>query len=120
MVADDNVDAAESLAEMLRLDGHEVHVSYDGEQALAEFMRFEPDVALLDVGMPLLSGLDVARAIRSLPSGRGATLIAVTGWGQAHDQESALRAGFDHHATKPVSPAQIRRLIAGANAVQAG
>jgi PAS domain S-box-containing protein len=119
MVADDNVDAAESLAEMLRLDGHEVHVSYDGEQALAAFRQFEPDVALLDVGMPLMSGLDVARAIRSLPSGGGATLIAVTGWGQPHDQELALRAGFDHHATKPVSPAEIRTLIAAAGVEQA-
>ncbi len=119
MVADDNVDAADSLAEVLRLDGHEVHVSYDGEQALAEFRRFEPQVVLLDVGMPLLSGLDVARAIRSLPSGRDATLIAVTGWGQAPDQETAQRAGFDHHTTKPVSPTTIQRLIAGANAAQA-
>jgi signal transduction histidine kinase/ActR/RegA family two-component response regulator len=119
MVADDNVDAADSLAEVLRLDGHEVHVSYDGEQALADFRRFEPEVVLLDVGMPLLSGLDVARAIRSLPSGRDATLIAVTGWGQAHDQESALRAGFDHHTTKPVSPTTIQMLIAAANVAQA-
>jgi len=119
MVADDNVDAAESLAEMLRLDGHEVHVSYDGEQALAAFDRFQPEVALLDVGMPLLSGLEVARAIRLLPTGRCATLIAVTGWGQAHDQEMALHAGFDHHATKPVNPALIRTLIAAAGIVQA-
>lgn len=119
MVADDNVDAAESMAEMLRLDGHEVHVSYDGEQALAEFRRFLPEVALLDVGMPLLSGLEVARAIRSSDSGHGATLIAVTGWGQAHDQESALSAGFDHHATKPVNPSHIRMLIAEARVAQA-
>lgn len=113
MVADDNVDAAESLAEMLRLDGHDVHVSYDGEQALAAFRHFQPDVALLDVGMPRMSGLEVARAIRSLPFGRDATLIAVTGWGQVRDQALTRNAGFDHHATKPVHPARIRALIAG-------
>jgi CheY-like chemotaxis protein len=78
-----------------------------------------PEVALLDVGMPLLSGLEVARAVRSSDSGHGATLIAVTGWGQAHDQESALSAGFDHHATKSVNLAHIRMLIAEARAAQA-
>jgi CheY-like chemotaxis protein/two-component sensor histidine kinase len=111
LIADDNVDAADSLAELLRMEGHEVHVAYDGRQALAHFSRHQPDAALLDVGMPELTGLEVARAIRRLPAGRRVTMIAITGWGQARDRSDALEAGFDHHATKPVDPALVLRLI---------
>jgi PAS domain S-box-containing protein len=111
LIADDNVDAADSLAELLRLEGHEVHVAYDGEEALAHFQQFQPDAALLDVGMPKLSGLDVARGIRSLPGGKHTVMVAITGWGQTRDRLDALAAGFDHHATKPVDPAQILDLI---------
>jgi len=112
LVADDNRDTAQSLQELLRLSGHEVQLAYDGEEALAAFKRDEPDVALLDIGMPRLSGLDVARAIRSLPGGQRAIMIAITGRGQARDRRDALEAGFDHHATKPVDPAHIQELIA--------
>jgi signal transduction histidine kinase/CheY-like chemotaxis protein len=111
LIADDNVDAADSLAELLRLEGHEVHVAYDGAEALATFARVDPDAALLDVGMPHVSGLDVARAIRRRPAGRRATLIAVTGWGQERDRQVALDAGFDHHLTKPMMPEDIQHLI---------
>jgi PAS domain S-box-containing protein len=111
MIADDNIDAADSLAELLRLDGHEVHVAYDGEEALATFARVQPEAALLDVGMPRLSGLDVVRAIRKTPGGQRATLIAVTGWGQERDKHIALEAGFDHHMTKPMFPEAVQALL---------
>jgi CheY-like chemotaxis protein len=113
LVADDNVDAADSLAELLRLGGHEVRVAYDGEQALQTFRAFEPAAALLDIGMPHLSGLDVVQAIRRLPAGDRAVLIAITGWGQEPDRQRALAAGFDHHLTKPTDPAALQALIAG-------
>jgi PAS domain S-box-containing protein len=112
LIADDNVDAADSLAELLRLDGHEVHVAYDGAQALATFAEVEPDAALLDVGMPQISGLEVVKAIRQRPTGQRATLIAITGWGQERDRIDALEAGFDHHLTKPMVPEEIGRLLA--------
>jgi signal transduction histidine kinase len=112
LVADDNVDAADSLAELLRLGGHEVRVAYDGEQALREFRAFFPAAALLDIGMPGLSGLEVVRAIRKLPGGEQAVLIAITGWGQELDRERAIAAGFDHHLTKPMDPAQLDSLLA--------
>jgi len=111
LIADDNIDAADSLAELLRLDGHEVHVAYDGEEALAAFSRVQPEAALLDVGMPRLSGLEVVRAIRKNPSGQRATLIAVTGWGQERDKHIALEAGFDHHMTKPMVPEAVQALL---------
>ena len=111
LIADNDADAADSLAELLRLEGHEVHLAYDGAQALALFARIDPDAALLDIGMPILSGLEVVRAIRRRPGGGRATLIAVTGWGQDRDRRLALEAGFDHHLTKPMLPEVIRRLI---------
>lgn len=117
LIADDNADAADTMANLLQLEGYEVHVAYDGDQAVQQFVVHEPAVALLDVGMPKRSGYDVARAIRSLPGGRGAVLIAITGWGQTHDRDAAFEAGFDHHSTKPVDPVKIIALIdsAGAN-----
>jgi signal transduction histidine kinase/ActR/RegA family two-component response regulator len=111
LIADDNVDAADSLAELLRLEGYEVHVAYDGAEALATFARVDPDAALLDVGMPHVSGLEVVRAIRQQPRGQRATLIAVTGWGQERDRRLALEAGFDHHLTKPMLPEAVCELI---------
>jgi PAS domain S-box-containing protein len=111
LIADDNVDAADSLAELLRLEGYEVYVAYDGAEALTTFARVDPDAALLDVGMPYVSGLEVVRAIRQQPAGQRATLIAVTGWGQERDRRLALEAGFDHHLTKPMLPEVIVDLI---------
>jgi PAS domain S-box-containing protein len=111
LIADDNVDAADSLAELLRLEGYDVYVAYDGAEAIATSARVEPDVALLDVGMPRASGLEVVRAIRQQPRGQHATLIAVTGWGQEKDRQVALEAGFDHHLTKPMLPEDIFGLI---------
>jgi len=113
LIADDNTDAADSLAELLRLEGHEVHVAYDGAEALSIFSRIDPDAALLDVGMPRMSGLEVAREIRQRSSGQRATLIAVTGWGQERDRSTALESGFDYHLTKPIQLEDIHALIDG-------
>jgi CheY-like chemotaxis protein/anti-sigma regulatory factor (Ser/Thr protein kinase) len=102
LVADDNRDAASSLATLLALDGHEIRVVNDGEQALFEAERFRPHVALLDIGMPKKNGYDVARAIRDAAWGRAMLLVAVTGWGQSEDKRRAKEAGFDRHFTKPL------------------
>jgi CheY-like chemotaxis protein len=111
LIADDNVDSADSLAELLRLDGHEVHVAYDGAQALDMFSQVDPDTVLLDVSMPRVSGLQVARSIRADFTGRRATLIAVTGLGQERDRRVAFDSGFDHHLIKPVLPEDIEALL---------
>jgi DNA-binding response OmpR family regulator len=102
LVADDNRDAASSLATLLTLDGHDVRVANDGAQALAEAESFRPQIALLDIGMPKHNGYDVARAIRRTAWGRSMMLVAVTGWGQSEDKRRAREAGFDHHFTKPL------------------
>jgi signal transduction histidine kinase/ActR/RegA family two-component response regulator len=117
LIADDNADAAQTLAEWLRLSGYEVRVVYDGEQAVAAFQRFCPQAALLDLGMPGLSGLEAVRKIRQAPAGRAAMLIAITGWGRERDRDDALAAGFDHHVTKPVDPARIEALMVAAGVV---
>lgn len=113
LIADDNRDAAESLGTLLELLGHEVAVTFDGEEALMKFAEFQPEVALLDLGMPGLSGTELARAIRHRPDGKKAILIAVTGWGQERDKQLAYDAGFDHHLTKPIDPKQLVRMLAG-------
>jgi CheY-like chemotaxis protein len=112
LVADDNRDAGETLAMLLRLDGHEVHVANDGLEAVEIFKRVHPDVAILDIGMPGLSGHEVARRIRELGGEPPVTLIAVTGWGQKADKDRAIASGFDHHFTKPVEPTLLTRLLA--------
>jgi len=112
LVADDNRDAAQSLADLLRLEGHEVAVAYDGEEALQQFGRFGPEVALLDIGMPKMTGNEVASAIRALPEGGRTLLVAVTGWGQERDRHAARAAGFDFHFTKPVDPLRVLHLLA--------
>jgi signal transduction histidine kinase/ActR/RegA family two-component response regulator len=111
LVADDNYDAAESLAMLLRLDGHEVAAVHDGRDALSAFEALQPEVALLDIGMPGLNGYEVAREVRRSPGGQAVLLIAVTGWGQDSDKARALAAGFDHHFTKPVDPEQLSVLL---------
>ncbi len=102
LVADDNSDAAESLAMLLRLRGHDVHVARDGEDALQLLNATRPRFALLDIGMPKMNGYQVAAEIRKSPWGEEMTLIALTGWGQESDKDAALAAGFDHHFAKPV------------------
>jgi CheY-like chemotaxis protein/anti-sigma regulatory factor (Ser/Thr protein kinase) len=110
LVVDDNRDAAESLSMLLHGRGHEVQVAYDGLEAVGAVIAFNPDVVLLDIGLPKLHGYDAARRIRDL-KGSGVLLIAVTGWGQDEDRRRSQNAGFDHHMTKPVDPEAICRLI---------
>jgi CheY-like chemotaxis protein len=102
LVADDNRDAAASLATLLELDGHEVAVVHDGEAALASAAAWKPHVALLDIGMPNRNGYEVAQHIRAAAWGQAMKLVAVTGWGQAEDKRRAREAGFDRHFTKPL------------------
>jgi CheY-like chemotaxis protein len=111
LVADDNRDAAESLAMLLAMAGHEVRVAHHGRDALAVAQVFRPDTALLDIGMPEMNGYEVAQALRSEPWAGGIRLIALTGWGQESDRRRALEAGFDHHLIKPVDPDQLTGLI---------
>jgi len=111
LIADDNRDSAETLAALLRLEGHEVTSVHDGPVALSAFNEIKPDVALLDIGMPGLTGYEVARKMRQSSPGASLTLIAITGWGQDVDKERAYAAGFDHHLTKPVDPRRLAELL---------
>jgi CheY-like chemotaxis protein len=112
LVADDNRDAANSLALLLRLAGHDVRVAHDGHAALALAHEFEPDCAVLDIGMPDLNGYEVARRLRLRDTGKKVRLIALTGWGQDEDKRRARDAGFDHHLTKPVDRERLDALLA--------
>ena len=111
LIADDNRDAAESLAALLRMDGHDVTVVHNGQEALAAFSAVQPEVALLDIGMPELNGYEVARRVRQGSLGRAVTLIAVTGWGQDRDKARSLAAGFNHHLTKPVETDRLLEML---------
>ena len=111
LIADDNQDAAETLAMLLQIEGHQVHVVHDGRAAVSAFAEFNPDVALLDIGMPELSGYEVAKRVREDPPKQKVTLIALTGWGQDRDKAQALAAGFNHHFTKPVEPARLTEIL---------
>jgi CheY-like chemotaxis protein/two-component sensor histidine kinase len=111
LVVDDNRDAAESLALMLRLVGNEVDTVYDGEQAVSAVTSFRPDVVLMDLGMPRLDGLGAARAIRGNPHSSDVVLVAITGWGDDSDRRLSREAGFDRHLVKPVALETLRRLL---------
>jgi PAS domain S-box-containing protein len=112
LVADDNRDAARTLEVVLRFAGHDVRIAHDGLSALAIGEEFQPEIVLLDIGMPGLNGYQTARRLRAEPWGRDVLLVALTGWGQASDRELAKSAGFDQHVTKPTDPARIVDLVA--------
>jgi two-component system CheB/CheR fusion protein len=111
LVVDDNRDAADSLAALLRAAGYAASAVYDGTAALQAFDTLKPQVLLLDLGLPDMSGLDVARALRERPGGAALMLIAITGWGQEKDREQTRQAGFDMHLIKPVDPAQLQAVL---------
>jgi CheY-like chemotaxis protein len=111
LIADDNEDAAHSLAALLRLEGHEVAVVNDGREALDAISAQQPEIALLDIRMPEINGYELAQQLRDGPFGASITLIAVTGWGQERDKARALSAGFDYHFTKPVEPDELIELL---------
>lgn len=118
LIADDNADSAETCAMLMQVWGHEVRVAHNGAEALKVAEEFQPQVALLDIGMPQLNGYQLAEAIRVRPWATRTVLIAVTGWGQEDDKEEASRAGFDHHLTKPVDPATLEPLLKVAGKTQ--
>jgi CheY-like chemotaxis protein/two-component sensor histidine kinase len=109
IVVDDNVDAAHLLAQMLRLHGHDVQAAYDGRQGLEAAREFKPEIAFIDLNMPRMDGLDLAKALRGEQWAAGMRLIALTGMGQGSDIESTRAAGFDAHLTKPASVEDILR-----------
>ncbi len=113
LVAEDIPDAAEMMRLMIECMGHDVRVAADGVQALAVAEEFDPQIALLDIGMPRMDGYEAARRIRAA-LGRRVVLVALTGWGQEQDQRRAYSAGFDYHVTKPAEPDVLESLIASA------
>jgi signal transduction histidine kinase/ActR/RegA family two-component response regulator len=112
LLVDDNVDAADMLASILRLDGYEVRTAASGEEALQVVAGYAPDAAILDLGLPGMSGFELARALRLAPSTRSILMVALTGYGQASDREQALSAGFDEHMVKPAPVSALRARLA--------
>jgi signal transduction histidine kinase/DNA-binding response OmpR family regulator len=113
LVVDDNVDVVETTTMLLSLSGHQVRSAKDGLQALHAASEFRPEVVLLDIGLPLMDGYEVARRLRQMPETAGALLVALTGYGQQGDRERGKDAGFDGHMLKPVDPHALARIIAG-------
>jgi CheY-like chemotaxis protein len=111
LVVDDNRDAAESLAMLLGYLGHMVRTAYDGEAGIAMAADFRPQLILMDIGMPKMSGNDAARRIRAEPWGAGVFLVALTGWGTNEDRQRTHDAGFDRHLVKPVEFQDLTKLL---------
>src|SRR5262245_30041961 len=111
LLVDDDRDGARTLATLLELEGYAVHAVHGGQEALDAARETSPEVVLLDIGMPKLSGYEVARRMRSRYGDQCPVLIAVTGWKQASDRILASLAGFDHHVAKPYAPADILTLL---------
>jgi CheY-like chemotaxis protein len=111
LIVDDNEDAANTLGRLLTLLGKEVRVVHDGPKAIAEVVRFQPRVVLLDLGMPGMDGIETARHIRARPAGREVVLVALTGWGQDQDRQRTEEAGFAAHFVKPVNLEQLESLL---------
>ena len=118
LIVDDNLDAAESLAMMLTMMGNETLTAHDGLEALEVAVAFRPDVMFLDIGMPKLNGFEVCRRLRQQAWGKDMLVIALTGWGQEEDKRLSMEAGFDFHMVKPVLPAALEKLLAGATAAR--
>jgi len=115
LVVDDNRDAADTLAMLLRIDGNDIRTAYDGLEAVNVAEMFHPEMVLLDIGLPKMNGYDVARRIRQQPWGHDVTLIALTGWGKDEDRRLSQEAGFNFHLVKPVDLAALEDLL---NSVQ--
>jgi PAS domain S-box-containing protein len=112
LVVDDNADAAESLAVLLRLEGHEVRTAHDGPAALEAARGFRPEVVVLDIGLPRMDGYEVARRLRAEAGLADALMVALTGYGQEEDRRRAEAAGFDAHLIKPADPAALQGILA--------
>ena len=111
LVADDNFDAANSLADLLRLRGHDVILANDGKTALAKACEAMPDIIFLDIGMPGFTGLEVARAVRGNPAYKQMILVALTGWGAELDRQRTREAGCNYHLTKPIDLEAVDKLL---------
>ena len=120
LVVDDNLDAAETLSLLLEMDGHSVRAVHCGEDALALAPDLQPEVVFLDIGLPDLTGYEVAERLRRLPSLAGTWLVALTGWGGAQDRERARQSGIDMHLTKPVTPEDLAQALVRARARDSG
>jgi CheY-like chemotaxis protein len=113
LLVEDNRDAAETLAELMRLWGSEVEVAHEANAALKAVPHFRPDIVLLDLGLPGIDGYELARRIRSSGHLNEAVLVALTGYSDSHHRLHAVEAGFQHYLTKPVAPEALRRLVSG-------
>jgi CheY-like chemotaxis protein/two-component sensor histidine kinase len=120
LIVDDNPDAADTLALILRARGHLVRTASDGPSALTEAAAFRPEVVLLDIGLPGMDGYEVARRLRAMPEAAGATLAALTGYNRDEDRRRAAEAGFDRHLTKPADPMEVQKLLVEPGASAAG
>jgi CheY-like chemotaxis protein len=118
LLADDNVDFVNSIGALLSAMGHSVVITHNGPDALTAAGRFCPDYAFLDIGLPQMSGYDLARGIRKLACGPDTVLVAVTGWGQEKDRQLAFEAGFDHHMVKPVRFEQIEEILGNRSVIK--
>jgi CheY-like chemotaxis protein len=116
LVVDDSRDSADSLAMLLRLMGNETRTANDGLEAVDAAAAFDPDVVLLDIGLPKLNGHEVCKRIRKQMGGETIVLIALTGWGQEEDRRRSKEAGFNFHLVKPIDPAALQKLLAGLDA----
>jgi signal transduction histidine kinase len=111
LVVDDNVDSAQCMELLLKIDGHEVYVAHDGRAAIDTAQMFHPQVVLLDIGLPKMDGYEVAKRLREWPEMQKAVLIALTGYGRAEDHRMSAQAGFDYHLTKPVNPNIVQDIV---------
>jgi CheY-like chemotaxis protein/two-component sensor histidine kinase len=112
LIVDDNRDSADSLAMLLGIMGNETRTAYDGQKGVEVAAEFQPNVILLDIGLPKLNGYEACRRIRKQPWGNSAVIIAVTGWGQEEDRRRSTEAGFNYHMVKPVDPQGLMKLLA--------
>lgn len=111
LIVDDYPDAAEIACTLLSLEGHDCRSASSGGDAIAEAREFAPDIAILDIGLPDLSGYEVARVLRELAGERPLYIAAITGWGQPADRARAFAAGFDHHVVKPADRTKLREIL---------
>jgi CheY-like chemotaxis protein len=118
LVVDDNEDAAATLVMLLQMSGNDTAIAYDGVEALEKASVFDPQIVVLDIGLPDMDGYEVCRELRARPHGDSLIIIALTGWGQEEDRKKSAAAGFDGHLVKPVDLARLNELLAktGANA----
>jgi DNA-binding response OmpR family regulator len=111
LVVDDDRDSAEMIAEFLAMQNYEATFALDGRMAIAIALEIMPDMALLDITLPDMTGYELARQLRAQPSLSGLLLVALTGWSGPEHEAKSLEAGFDHHMVKPIDFAKVQRLL---------